>query len=132
MMKVIVLLAVFALLLGQENKIVLILDVQEPNVQYSYLNKYFFYENTPKDMSSNYVSYEDTGLKTIELKWEKKISSLRDMFSDCADIVSIDLSNFDTSNVEDMSGMFYGCISLESLDVSKFNTSKVEDMSYMF
>ena len=45
---------------------------------------------------------------------------------------SLDLSNFNTSNVEDMSYMFYYCLRLEQLDLSNFNTSNVENMSYMF
>ena len=47
-------------------------------------------------------------------------------------ILEMDLSNFDTSNVTDMSGMFYGMSSLTTLDLSNFDTSKVTDMQYMF
>ena len=54
------------------------------------------------------------------------------MFSGCYKLTSLDVSNFDTSNVTDMSGMFSGCQNLTSLDVSNFNTSKVTDMSSMF
>lgn len=45
---------------------------------------------------------------------------------------SIDLSNFDTSNVTTMFGMFDGATALNSLNLSNFNTKKVTDMSYMF
>ena len=31
-----------------------------------------------------------------------------------------------------MSGMFYGCSSLQSIDLSSFNTTNVEDMGCMF
>ena len=44
---------------------------------------------------------------------------------------SIDLSNFNTSNVTNMSGMFYNSV-VTSIDLSNFNTSKVTNMSYMF
>ena len=47
-------------------------------------------------------------------------------------ILEMDLSNFDTSKVTDMSGMFYGMSSLTTLDLSNFDTSKVTDMQYMF
>ena len=43
-----------------------------------------------------------------------------------------DVSNFDTSNVTDMSSMFDGCESLQKLDVSNFDTSNVTGMSAMF
>ena len=47
-------------------------------------------------------------------------------------ILEIDLSSFDTSQVTNMSYMFYGMSNLTTLNLSNFNTSKVMDMSYMF
>lgn len=46
-------------------------------------------------------------------------------------INDLDLSNFDTSNVTDMSYMFMGNQSA-NLNLSSFNTSNVTSMSYMF
>lgn len=45
---------------------------------------------------------------------------------------TINVSSFDTSNVRNMNNMFDGCISLRSLDVSGFNTSRVINFEYMF
>ncbi len=56
-------------------------------------------------------------------------------------IDKLDLSNWNTSNVTNMSHMFEGyyrgsdfgiLYSIENIDVSNFDTSKVTDMSYMF
>ena len=47
-------------------------------------------------------------------------------------ILEIDLSHFDTSEVTNMGGMFYGMSNLTTLNVSHFDTSKVADMSLMF
>ena len=44
----------------------------------------------------------------------------------------LDVSNWDTSNVTDMSSMFVGCKYLSYLDVSKWNTGNVTNMSSMF
>ena len=49
-----------------------------------------------------------------------------------ARLTSLDVSNFDTENVNDMSYMFSSCINLTSLDVSNFDTSKASNMSAMF
>ena len=57
---------------------------------------------------------------------------MRYMFSDCSSLESIDLSSFNTTNVNNMSGMFSNCSSLKSIDLSSFNTTNVKDMSYMF
>ena len=47
-------------------------------------------------------------------------------------LISIDLSNLDTSLVTNMNSMFEECNSLEYIDLSKLNTSKVESMDKMF
>ena len=54
------------------------------------------------------------------------------MFSECESLESIDVSNFDTSNATDMTQLFKSCKSLKKLDVSNFNTSKVTSMDAMF
>ena len=54
------------------------------------------------------------------------------LFYNLTSVKQIDFSNFDTSNVTDMSYMFYYCRPLTSLDLSGFDTSNVTNMSYMF
>ena len=54
------------------------------------------------------------------------------MFYGCKNLISLNLSNFDTSSVTIMSVMFYGCEKLISLDLSNFNTSSVTNMENMF
>ena len=45
----------------------------------------------------------------------------------------IDISEWDVSNVTNMSCMFYGCDKLKSIgDISGWDVSNVTDMSYMF
>ena len=61
-----------------------------------------------------------------------KVTNMSSMFSSCSSLTSLDVSNWNTSNVTDMNYMFYYCNSLTSLDLSNFNTSKVTNMSYMF
>ena len=61
-----------------------------------------------------------------------KVTNMSWMFSDCSSLTSIDLGGFNTSNVTKMGYMFNGCSSLTSLNLSSFNTSNVTDMSCMF
>ena len=44
----------------------------------------------------------------------------------------LDLSGWDTSNVNHMNSMFYGCTNLYELDLSNFNTSNVYNIDEMF
>ena len=60
------------------------------------------------------------------------VTNMGSMFYECDNLVKLDLSNFDTSNVTKMGGIFYNCSSLTSLDVSNFNTSKVTNISQIF
>ena len=47
------------------------------------------------------------------------------MFSGCSLLKEIVLSNFNTTDVVDMSCMFSRCLSLKEIDLSNFNTNKV-------
>ena len=57
---------------------------------------------------------------------------MESMFRGCSGLTSLDLSNWDTSNITNMESMFRACTELTSLDISNWDTSKVTDMSYMF
>ena len=54
------------------------------------------------------------------------------MFFGCSSLRKLDLSNFNTNKVTNMSQMFYGCSSLEELNISNFNTNNVNDFYKMF
>ena len=54
------------------------------------------------------------------------------MFSICSSLKELNLFNFNTNNVTNMSFMFSGCSSLKELNLNNFNTNNVTDMSYMF
>ena len=54
------------------------------------------------------------------------------MFNDCKKLMSIDLSEFDTTNAMDMKRMFGGCNAITSLDLSGFDTHNVKSMYWMF
>ena len=60
------------------------------------------------------------------------VNRMEYMFSGCSKLNILDLSNFNTSLVVDVCGVFNGCSNLNSLDLSNFNTSKVTNMSRMF
>ena len=60
------------------------------------------------------------------------VTSMDSMFNNCSGLTSVNLSSFDTSNVTNMSYMFNNCSGLTSINLSNFDTSKVTSMSYMF
>ena len=54
------------------------------------------------------------------------------MFAFCYELITVNVSSFDTSKVTEMKGMFCICRNLKYLDLSSFNTSSVEDMRDFF
>ena len=54
------------------------------------------------------------------------------MFYDCVALLSLDVTNFNTANVTNMSYMFFRCSELTSLYLTNFNTENVTDMGNMF
>ena len=61
-----------------------------------------------------------------------KVTDMSYMFFNCKKLKEINLSNFDTSQVIKMDRMFSYCKNLTSLNLNNFNTSKVDDMNHMF
>ena len=60
------------------------------------------------------------------------VTNMNAMFSGCNSLQSINLININTQNVNNMAYIFYGCQTLTSLDVTGFNTANVENMNAMF
>ena len=61
-----------------------------------------------------------------------QVTNMFAMFSRMSNLTSLNLSSFDTSKVTGMIGMFFGVSSLTSLNLSSFDTSQVSGMSEMF
>lgn len=61
-----------------------------------------------------------------------EITNMSLMFSGCLSLKELCLDNFNTSNVVDMFGMFSLCVSITKLDLSKFDTRNVRNVGYMF
>ena len=61
-----------------------------------------------------------------------QITNVAEMFYSCEKLQSINFGDFDTSKVQIMDKMFYYCKSLKSLDLSRFNTSIVKSMDSLF
>lgn len=115
-------------------------NVKNHNMTFEEVYKEWFEEYTKKKCK------ESSSQRTVEAAYKYCIGlykmRIRDIrpyhMKECmscmfqeAKIGSLNLSSFDTSNVEDMSEMFSHC-KIPSLNISSFKTSKVTNMSYMF
>ena len=84
--------------------------------------------------TANKMFYQGENIIEINLtKFDtSQVTNMNSMFSSCSSLISLDLSNFNTSQVINMNSMFSNCSSLISLNISNFDTSQVIDMGSMF
>ena len=80
-------------------------------------------------MFSSFSSLTSLNLRNFDTS---NLTDMGSMFSGCGKITNLDLSNSDTSNITSMSGMFKNCSELASLNLRNFDTSNLTDMSSMF
>ena len=85
-------------------------------------------------VTSLFLAFDNSALKQINVSnWDtSNVTNMSNTFSHCELLTSIDVSKWNTSKVTNMEGMFVDCNLLASVDVSKWNTSKVTDMASMF
>ena len=81
-----------------------------------------------------YLFYNCKSLKNIDLSFfdTKNVEVFGGMFTNCASLTNLDLTSFNTSNGKNMSFMFYGCTYLTTLKLTSFDVKKVTTMAYMF
>ena len=61
------------------------------------------------------------------------VADMSFMFNNCFCLTEIaGINNFNISNVQNLKGIFELCGEIESIDLTNFNTSNVRDMSFMF
>lgn len=86
------------------------------------------------DNDLNYLFYSCSSLTTLDVSNfnTSNVTNMSSMFYNCSSLTSLDVSKFNTSNVTKMTAMFNSCTKLTSLNVSNFDTSKVTDMGFMF
>ena len=77
--------------------------------------------------------YNTVYIKTVDYLKTDNFTTFANMFQGCRQLQRINnMDKWITDNVTDMVSMFYECSSLTSLDLSNFDTSNVTDARYMF
>lgn len=103
------------------------------------------FENTDYDSSINidldssyflkyYMRFKKCNFTDIKINMpeNKCLTNLNSMFEESKNLKSVDLSNFDTTNIKSMNLMFYECTNIENINLANFNTKEVQDMRCMF
>lgn len=93
------------------------------------------YLNTPEVENMREMFSKCTSLETLDLSSynTEKVTNMSEMFVGSTNLRTINLpKGFIGSNVTDLNGMFRGCASLTELDLSGSNAEKVKNMGNMF
>ena len=77
--------------------------------------------------------FEKEGKYNLKIMFENNIKDMNSFFEKCSNIYSIDVSNLDSSKVNDMGFMFAGCCKLKEIEgINRLNTNQVTNMGEMF
>ena len=101
---------------------------------YAEPEKVYLNINSGRMFNSIYYEQEIKNILEIDLSNfdTSKVTNMSSMFGSMSKLTTLNLSSFNTSKVADMSNMFYGMSKLTNLNLSNFDTSKVTNMGYMF
>ena len=90
------------------------------------------YINNEKISFTYFYTFPQIGEYTIKYKFNSPIINMDRLFYRINSLISLDLSNFNSSLVTNMDSTFRECKSLISIDLSKFDSSQVTYMDGLF
>ena len=88
-----------------------------------------------KELNNNYSFYwifSNEGIYDIKMIFNKKLCSCAGLFCDCKNIIQIDLSQFNSTNILSYNSMFYNCENIKEINLGKLDFSMVTDFDFMF
>ena len=113
--------------------------------QYSNWNNWDLYKNKSIDLESSekiyselgnnysfYWNFDKEGIYDIKITFNKKLCSCAGLFAYCKNIIQIDLSKFNCSNILSCYCMFYECKNVKEINLGKLDFSLVVDFGCMF
>ena len=99
------------------------------------INVYLFNKkiNLRKDGNKWIYKFQKAGKYKLKIIFNFFMNDFTQFFEKCSNIISLDLSNWNTSNVIDMSFMFNECYNLKEIKgINKLVTNKVNNINSMF
>ena len=78
------------------------------------------------------MKFKNEGIHTIKIIFRKKLYDYSFLFKNCKDLIEIDLSSFDCSQITSCESMFDGCISLKKLNLGILDFSLCKNFKSMF
>ena len=118
-----------------------LIEINDIKIPFSYFHEFikegkYKIKYTFKDLPTNcnHIFYNCSSLINLDLSNfdTKDVMNMSYMFYMCYNLTKVNLSNINTQKVNNMKLMFYNCSSLTNLNLSSFDTRNVKDMKMMF
>ena len=84
------------------------------------------------NFTQGFFESQKEGFIKLKVYFYVPIPSLDFLFFDCEDLINVDLSNLNTTNMTRISYTFYNCKNLEEVNMTSIETSSVEYMEFLF
>ncbi|EMF0390833.1 BspA family leucine-rich repeat surface protein [Enterococcus hirae] len=89
--------------------------------------------NTNNVQNMDFMFEGCTGLSSPTFTFPtNNVEHMSYMFKDCSNLTNLNIAEFDTAKVSDMTGMFYGCPTLSFIDFSNATVTSSTDTYLMF
>ena len=118
------------LLFNYENEMTL---EQERNNKEEIEQNMELYLNEKQIKVNNLFQPKKPGIYTIKIKFIKPINNIRKLFYDCQNLIYVDLTNFLSIYLTDISYLFSKCTNLKEIKgLNKLNTKNIQNMEHLF
>lgn len=78
------------------------------------------------------VNGKETGILMVKIRFKENLKSMLGMFKSCENLIDIDLTNLNTSSLEDINSLFEDCKILEKVNFFKTNLNKIRETENLF
>ena len=94
---------------------------------------YEYFPKTKNELIENIKELFDNKIYDFNCIDTSEITDMSGLFyKDIFSTIAFNVSNWNVSKIENMSGMFFYCTKFKGIGLEKWNVKRVKDMSYMF
>ena len=120
----------------EEGKNTNLLDLSLIGLNYEdYTIEYSINENKLRyldSISNSKIIGEETGILKVNIKFKDNLKSMFGMFKGCENLIDIDLTNINTSKLENINSMFERCNNLENVNFFNKQLYNIKETDNLF
>ena len=83
-------------------------------------------------ISNLIVNGKETGILMINITFKENLKSMLGMFKGCENLIDIDLTNLNTSKLENINSLYENCNNLEKINFFNTKLNKIREINNIF